>query len=326
MIEPRLLARLERKKAELDALRPLPSAALRRLDEQMAIEWTYHSNAIEGSTLTLRETQFILETGLTIGGKSLREHFEVIHHREAIAYVQDLAAGEEPITSLHVRQIHKLVMTGIDDENAGQYRSLPVRITGSAHEPPGAWEVPAQMDNWGNWLQGTAAILHPVERAALAHHRLVAIHPFMDGNGRTARLAMNLMLMREGYPPTIIQRAHRRQYYRALARADGGLQTGSDRLQPSDKPLIDLIARAVERSLTLYLEVCTPRSAPLPPEEAWISLREAAQGTPYSQEYLGLLARKGRLEAIKRGRIWFTSRQAVEVYRRSVAPQEPDTL
>jgi Fic family protein len=318
MIEPRLLARLERKKAELDALRPLPSAAVRRLDEQMAVEWTYHSNAIEGSTLTLRETQFILETGLTVGGKSLREHFEVINHREAVAYVQDLAGGEEPITPFHVRQIHKLVMSGIDDENAGQYRSLPVRITGSAHQPPGSWEVPSLMEAWVSWLQDTAPALHPIERAAVAHHRLAAIHPFMDGNGRTARLVMNLLLLREGYPPTIIQRTNRRQYYRALARADAGLQTGSELPQPEDKPLIDLIARAVERSLTLYLEACTPRNAPPPLEEAWIPLREAAQGTPYSQEYLGLLARKGRLEAIKQGRIWFTTRRAVKTYQQSV--------
>lgn len=308
MIEPRLLARLEQKKAQLDALRPLPAAAVRRLNEQVTVEWIYNSNAIEGSTLTLKETQLILETGLTIGGKSLREHFEVINHKEAIEYVQALATGEAPITPFHVRQIHKLVLTRIDDEEAGQYRNLPVRITGTAHQPPGSWEVPHLMSEWGDWLNGPALALHPIERAALAHYRLVAIHPFIDGNGRTARLVMNLLLMREGHPPTIIMRVNRRQYYRVLAQADEG----------NEAPLVNFVGRAVERGLTFFLEACTPRIGPLSPEDEWLPLRKAAQGTPYSQEYLSLLARKGRLEAVKRGRVWYTTRRAVAEYQASV--------
>jgi Fic family protein len=308
MLESRLLARLEQKKTWLDALRPLPAVAVRRLNEQLTVEWIYNSNAIEGSTLTLRETQLILETGLTIGGKSLREHFEVINHKEAIEYVEALAAGDEPITPLHVRQIHKLVLTRIDDKEAGQYRTLPVQIAGTGYQPPEAWEMPRLMSEWGDWLNGPALTLHPVERAALAHHRLVAIHPFIDGNGRAARLVMNLLLMRQGYPPTIILRANRRQYYRVLAQADAG--------QPA--PLVNFVGRAVERSLTLYLEACTPRSGPPTPAEEWIPLRAAAQDTPYSQEYLSLLARTGRLEAVKRGRIWLTTRRAVAAYQQSV--------
>jgi len=309
MLEPRLLARLTQKKIRLDALRPLPAAALGRLQEQMAVEWIYNSNAIEGSTLTLQETRLILETGLTIGGKSLREHFEVINHKEAIEYVEALATGANPVTPFHVRQIHKLVLSKIDDENAGQYRTLPVRIAGAAYRPPDAWEVPHRMSEWGDWLdsQDTLA-LHTVERAAIAHHRLAAIHPFIDGNGRTTRLVMNLLLMCEGYPPGIILLANRRQYYRALGQADQGNET----------PLVNLVGRAVERSLTLYVEAGTARPGPLAPEAEWIPLRKAASGTPYSQEYLSLLARMGRLEAIKRGRVWYTTRQAVAEYRRSV--------
>jgi Fic family protein len=309
MIEPRLLARLEAKKAQLDSLPPPPAAAIDRLNQQLTVEWIYNSNAIEGSTLTLRETQLILETGLTIGGKSLREHFEVINHKEAIGFVEELVTGPDPITPFHVRQIHKLVLTHIDDESAGQYRDLPVRIAGTRHQPPGAWEVPGLMSEWGDWLVGPALNLHPVERSALAHHRLVAVHPFIDGNGRTARLVMNLLLMRDGYPPTIILRVNRRQYYRVLAQADEG----------DESPLVNFVGRAVERGLTLYLEACTPRSSPPPPEDEWITLSDAAQSTPYSQEYLSLLARKGRLEAIKRGRIWYTTRRAVAAYRRSVS-------
>jgi len=144
---------------------------------------------------------------------------------------------------------------------------------------------------------------------SLAHHRLAAVHPFIDGNGRAARLVMNLLLMRDGYPPTIIMRANRGQYYRVLAQADEG----------NTSPLLNLVGRAVERSLTLYLAACTPQMEPAAPEDEWIPLREAAEDTPYSQEYLSLLARKGRLEAIKRGRVWHTTRRAVDAYRRSVS-------
>ena len=308
MLEARLLARIEEKKTRLDALRPLPLAAVARLNEQLTVEWIYNSNAIEGNTLTLQETRLILETGLTVGGKSLREHFEVTNHREAIRYVEGLVDGTEPVSAFQVRQIHRLVMAGIDDEGAGSYRILPVRIAGSAHTPPEAWQVGQLMEGWQTWLMGEAGSLHPVERAAQAHHRLVAIHPFLDGNGRTARLVMNLLLMREGFPPTIILRANRRQYYRVLARADGG----------NLAPLVNFVGRAVERSLTLYLEACTPQTRPTPPEDEWIPLAQAAQGTLYSQAYLSLLARRGRLEAIKRGRNWHTTRRAVEAYRRSV--------
>jgi Fic family protein len=312
MIERRLLARITGKKARLDALRPLPAAALLRLSEQISVEMIYHSNAIEGNTLTLQETRLILETGITIGGKSLREHFEVINHQEALTYVEDLASGMEAITPFHVRQIHKLVLTRIDDENAGQYRTLPVRIAGASHQPPDAWEVPLQMAEWGDWLQGPALTLHPIERAALTHHRLAAIHPFIDGNGRTARLVMNLLLLREGYPPTIILRTNRQQYYRVLAQADRGHSAS----------FVNFVGRAVERSLTLYLDACTPSQAPRAPEEEWLSLGEAAIGTPYSQEYLSLLARLGRLEAVKRGRNWVTTRRAVGAYQQSVREEE----
>jgi Fic family protein len=130
MIEARLLKRLEMKKAQLDGFRPLPAAAINRLRDEILIEWIYNSNAIEGSTITLQETRFILNTGLTVGGKSLREHFEVLNHKEAIRYVENLVQNPEPITAIHVRQIHKLILTNIDDENAGSYRNTQVRIAG----------------------------------------------------------------------------------------------------------------------------------------------------------------------------------------------------
>ncbi len=307
-LEPRLQERITAKKAQLDARRPLPAAALQRLNEQLTVEWIYNSNAIEGSTLTLRETELILHHGVTIGGKSLREHFEVINHREAITLVEEMARTREPLTAFQVRQLHQLVLAKIDDEDAGQYRRTNVRIAGAAHIPPEAWRVPQEMDDWARWLKKDARGLHPIDRAALAHYQLAAIHPFIDGNGRTARLVMNLLLLRDGYPPTVILRANRQQYYRALAQADRG----------KVKPLVNLVGRAVERSLNLYLEAVTLRTHKPRRAEQWIPLREAAQGTPYSQEYLSLLARLGRLDALKIGRMWHTTRRAVEEYRRSV--------
>lgn len=313
MIEPRLLARIENKKAQLDQLRPLPTAAVTRLRDQILVEWIYNSNAIEGSTITLQETRLILETGLTIGGKSLREHFEVINHRDAIDYAENMVASAEAVTPFHVRQIHKLVLSRIDDENAGRYRETQVRIAGAAFTPPESWLVPNLMTEWGKWLAAEEKHSHPIELAAVAHDRLVAIHPFIDGNGRTARLVMNLILMRAGYPPTVIQRINRRQYYRVLDQADAGKPAA----------LVNFVARAVERSLNLYLEACTPVTAAPEPKDEWISLREATEGTPYSQEYLSLLARTGRIEAVKRGRVWYTTRQAVEEYQKTVSGVKP---
>lgn len=314
MLQTRLQSRIEAKKVQLDALRPLPAAAVGRLQEQLTLEWIYNSNAIEGSTLTLRETQLILEQGITIGGKSLREHFEVVNHRQAIKMVESLAVRQEPLTAFHVRQLHALVLSKIDDENAGQYRTLPVRIAGAAHEPPPSWDIPALMSDWTGWLQEQENVMPSVALAAVAHHRLVAIHPFIDGNGRTARLMMNLVLLRAGYPPAIIARINRQQYYQVLAQADGGHTI----------PLVNFVGRAVERSLTLYLEACTPQTAPPPLEDEWVPLREAARLTPYSQDYLSLLARTGRLEALKRGRIWYTTRQALAIYLESVGKDDDD--
>jgi len=308
MIESRLLNRLEIKKAQLDELRPLPSALVNRLRDEILIEWIYNSNAIEGSTITLQETRLILETGLTVGGKSLREHFEVINHKEAIQYVESLVLDPEPITAFHVRQIHKLILINIDNENAGTYRKTQVRIAGAPITPPESWQITSLMTEWGDWVAGAEKTIHPVSLAAQAHHRLVAIHPFIDGNGRTARLVMNLLLMRKGYPPTVILRTNRKQYYSVLAQADSG----------KTDALVNFVGRAVENSLNLYLNAFTSREKSPEPEDGWIPLRDACVGTPYSQEYLSLLARLGRIEAMKRGRTWYTTRRAIRAYQDSL--------
>lgn len=307
-METRLLKRLEAKKAQLDKLRPIPTASISRLRDEILIEWIYNSNAIEGSTITLQETRLILETGLTVGGKSLREHFEVTNHKEAIQYVEDLVRNTGPLTAFHVRQIHKLILTHIDDENAGSYRKTQVRIAGAPFTPPGSWQITSLMAEWSDWVASAEGSMHPIALAAQAHHRLVAIHPFIDGNGRTARLVMNLLLMRSGYPPTVILHVNRRQYYSVLAKADSG----------NPDALENFVGRAVENSLNLYIEACKPVIKSPKPGEEWISLRDACVGTSYSQEYLSLLARLGRIEATKRGRNWYTTRRAVRDYQDSL--------
>ena len=240
-----ILARLEEKKARLSAARPLPSGVVAKLKEYFDVEWTYHSNAIEGSTLTLAETRLVLLDGLTVGGKSLREHLEAINHKHAIDFVEALAAKVEPITGHNVRQIHALILRTIDDENAGAYRKGQVYITGSTYLPPMAIEVPPLMQELVAWINSAeAADLHPAERAAPAHFRLVHIHPFVDGNGRTARLLMNLILIREGYPPAVIRHERRPEYYDALDRAHEG----------DTDPFVTLVAEEAERSLNVWLE------------------------------------------------------------------------
>jgi Fic family protein len=241
-----IFARLEEKKAQLDTARPLPSGVVAKLKEHFDVEWTYHSNAIEGSTLTQSETRLVLLDGLTVAGKSLREHLEAINHKHAIDFVEALAAKAELVTEHNIRQIHALILRTIDDENAGTYRKGQVYITGSTYVPPAGIEVPPLMQELVAWINSAeAAELHPVERAALAHFRLVHIHPFVDGNGRTARLLMNLILIREGYPPAVIRHGRRPEYYDALDQAHQG----------EVAPFVTLIAGEAERSLDIWLEM-----------------------------------------------------------------------
>ncbi|NRF95402.1 Fic family protein [Paenibacillus frigoriresistens] len=238
--------KIDHLKRELDDLRPLPSAAVRNLDEVYRVEWTYNSNAIEGNTLTLLETKLVLEEGLTIGGKKLHEHFEVINHSEAINYVQDVATQNIELTEYVIKSVHQLVLKNIDDENAGRYRMINVMISGSQHTPPHFTVVPEQMEKLYQWYHEQKDKLHPVELAAQFHFRFVYIHPFADGNGRTARLLMNLILMAYGFPPAIVKAENdaRLKYYVTLEKASIGNDLG---------PFVELIAGCVEDSLQRYI-------------------------------------------------------------------------
>lgn len=231
-------------KQKLDSKRPLPKSTLKSLKETINLEWTYNSNGIEGNTLTLRETQVVLE-GITVGGKSIKEHLEAINHEKAILYLDDLLKDDNPITEWNIKGIHQLVLKDIDDENAGKYRNENVTIKGANHIPPDYLVVPELMEqlivNYNSWKE-----YHPIIRAALLHGKLVKIHPFVDGNGRTSRLLMNLDLMSSGYVPLIIKKENRLKYYEALDKA----HTTNDYTD-----FIKLITKAEIDMLTKYLNI-----------------------------------------------------------------------
>ena len=202
-------------KNKLDAQRPLSPSIVKNLQEDLILRWTYHSNAIEGNTLTLLETKVVLE-GITVGGKALREHFEAINHRNAIYYVEDIIKKVEPFSEWQIRNIHQLILKNIDDHNAGRYRQQNVLISGATNTPPDYTLLNDKMAHFVDWYNSESSQLHPIERAAKVHADFVGIHPFIDGNGRTSRLLMNLELMKAGYPPCVITVENRLTYYEAL--------------------------------------------------------------------------------------------------------------
>jgi len=207
--------KLDNLKAKLDSQRPLSDEALKTLHENLVVQWTYHSNAIEGNTLTLQETKVALE-GITIGGKLLREHFEAINHKDAILFIEELAKKDETLSEYNIKQIHSLILKNIDDKNKGVYRDTNVIISGATHKPPQSFDVASQMEDFIKEYEQNKNILHPVELAAFVHIRFVGIHPFIDGNGRTSRLLMNLELIKAGFPPVVIDVEDKLEYYKAL--------------------------------------------------------------------------------------------------------------
>jgi Fic family protein len=206
---------LDALKARLDRHRPLPPDMVANLRADMVLRYTFHSNAIEGNTLTLMETKVVLEDGVTIGGKSMREHLEAINHREAIGFLEEVVQDGRGLDERTLKDLHQLVLRGIIDD-AGRYRTRNVIISGAGHTPPDALHVQERMDAFFGWYADAAAHLHPVELAARVHADFVVIHPFTDGNGRTARLLMNLELMRAGFPTVIIPVEQRAAYYENL--------------------------------------------------------------------------------------------------------------
>lgn len=243
LIPPLLEKQLSKKLKELNSYRPLPETALKNLRDKFEIDVTYNSNAIEGNRLTLRETWLVVRKGMTIGGKTIEEHLEAKNHVEALQFLFELVEGKGKITEANVLRLHKLILDKLNPQWAGKYRETQVYISGAKHVPPAALQVPQLMKQLIKILNdkqnGTKAIVS----ASMVHHKLANIHPFVDGNGRLARLLLNLRLMQSGFPPIVLEKIQRNSYYSALEKADDG----------DLYPITTMIAKNVEKMLDMYL-------------------------------------------------------------------------
>ena len=235
-------------KQELSAIRQFDSY---RIAEALELEYTFESNRIEGNTLTLKETNLVINEGLTISGKSMREHLEAINHQEAIHYIKHLVDKKTELNERELLSIHNLILRGIDSEHAGRYRNVQVMIRGSAHFPPKPHLVAKQMEDYFIWYQSQKNLLHPVVLAAQMHEKLVTIHPFIDGNGRTSRLVMNLIMLRHGYVIANFKGDvnSRMEYYSALEL----VQTTGNK-----EPFIELVAKYELDALQKYIAIIKP--------------------------------------------------------------------
>ena len=248
------------RKAELDRLRPLTGDALRQLQKHHDVELTYTSNAIEGNTLTYRETAEVIEHGITVAGKPLRDHLEAVDHYEAIQWMRDLAGGAEPIGEAVVCELHRRIVARSQPSIAGMYSPHARRIAGSAVVFPNPMKVPSLMEAFGRRLEAAEAT---PEAAFDAHYDLTAIHPFSDGNGRTARLLMNLILIRGGYPPIAVRPEDRARY---LASLEEG-QLGGD-LTAFMRFMLERLDATLEAYLDLLHETAPP-AAQSPDPAPW---------------------------------------------------------
>lgn len=244
-----ILTRINEKKRRLDIHKPFPQELVKNLEEWLKVELTYSSNAIEGNTLSRIETAEVIEKGVTavISGKPLKDQLEAVNHAKAVEFIKHLAAirkSHQFVTQNDILAIHKIILTGIDDRWAGKYRNIEVFIRGSNAEFPLPHLVPTKMAQFIEWLKRQQST-HPVQIAADAHYKFVTIHPFIDGNGRTTRLLMNLILLIHGYPMSIIRNEDRTAYLQSFetARTTGSLEV-----------FYSLIYTAVERSLDMYLD------------------------------------------------------------------------
>lgn len=247
-----LYAQLSEMKVCLDSFRPLNKSMVKNLNEVLDVRYTYESNGIEGNSLTLSETSRFIQTGLTVGGKPLVDHLEVINHQDAIQYIRELAQDNIELSEREVKQVHALILKGIQDQEAGLYRKQPVYILqqdGTRHEFPQPFIVPKLMEDFFVFFDEQKDVLHPVAMAAHLHQKLVNIHPFIDGNGRTSRLVMNLYLFQQGYPVAIIESEpeKRRAYYQHLSDYRGVLEGGDS------EPFQLFVAQKVKESLVEHL-------------------------------------------------------------------------
>lgn len=283
-----VLKKLTEKKHTLDGLRPLPSAIITNLAEWFKVELTYTSNAIEGNTLNRKETALVVEEGITVRGKTLKEHLEAINHADAMDFIQGLVRKKrEDIRERDVLDIHALILKKIDDTNAGRYRNVAVRIRGADIILPNPLKIPELMDEFFVWLHGKNTD-HPVTIAADAHLRFVSIHPFVDGNGRTARLLLNLLLMQTGYTLALVRKEDRDVYIDSIEKAQ---------LTNQREEYYKVIYRAIERSLDIYLDAVegkTPQTVVV--QKRLLKIGELAKQTGETVNAIRHWTEKGLLE------------------------------
>ncbi len=271
-------------------MRPLPEVVLRNLRGVFETEFTYNSNAIEGNSLTLRETQLVIEEGQTIKGKSLKEVYEARNHPEAIEYVESLAREQRRLSELDILTLHQIIVKDVmEQKEIGKYRKGEVKIRGSKHVPPPAYEVPRLMEELIRTINDNPDEYSTVELAVVVLHRLVHVHPFYDGNGRVARLLCNLVLMKKKYFPIIILKSDRAKYLSCLERAD----------REDYVSLVNFVAQYVMKHLDMVLRAIEEK-----PSERKLSLNQGAKLASVSPDYLRLLANKGFIPAMKEGRNW----------------------
>jgi Fic family protein len=243
-----IISQVDELKVHLDSFRPLDSKHVAKLDRYFEEYYTYDSTSIEGNTLTLQETTLVLNKGITIGGKSMREHLEVINHNEAIEYIKTIVKNQEEFNQKTLLDIHYLILKSIDTTSSGKYRNIDVMISGSRHKPPTFLQVQNLMDKYFEFYEANKNDMHPVLLSAYMHEKLVTVHPFVDGNGRTSRLVMNLILLQNGYPITNIssQNEQRANYYSTLEKVQ---------INEDENGFLLFIAKNVKDALIKYLEV-----------------------------------------------------------------------
>ena len=241
-----LLAQIDRKKKELDNKRPLTEGEISRLNEEFIIEYTYNSNAIEGNTLTLRETDLVLR-GLTIDQKPLKDHMEALGHKEAFDFVSELVKNNVPISESVIKQIHYLVLADKKNDR-GVYRKIPVRIMGAKHEPVQPYLIEPKMEQL--LIDFNKSTEHIVTKLARFHIEFESIHPFIDGNGRTGRLLVNLELMKAGFPPIDIKFTDRIAYYNAF---------DEYHTKHNLSKMENLFAGYINSRLDMYLDILTEK-------------------------------------------------------------------
>jgi Fic family protein len=243
-----LLVTLSELQRQWQAQKPLENSQLQKLQTYFNLAYTYESNRIEGNTLSLQETNLVVNEGITVGGKTLQEHLEAINHQEAIHFIEQLVVNLQTFNKSVLLQLHRLILMGIDTKNAGVYRTVEVRISGSKHVPPSPLLLNDLMEGYFEFYELNKRTMHPVLLAAEMHERLVTIHPFIDGNGRTARLVMNLVLLQNGYTLVNIKGnlKNRLKYYQALEQVQ---------LNHEHTEFFKLILSSAEKSLLQHLEL-----------------------------------------------------------------------